>query len=265
MIASSTLYQDAQCSLRDYLHILGFRGVLAAAKSRISGKQVVFRVGRHDVKYPFYVRIHSSDVRTYEQIFIKQEYCFKVKRSPLVIIDAGANTGLASIYFANKFPESKIYAVEPERDNFNLLRKNCTPYPNIVPVFAALWNENHDISLVDPGLGEWGYQTKQNNSAECQSCRPLHVVRGITVDRLMAEYQIEHVDILKIDIEGAEKEVFKDTNGWIGDVDSIIIELHERMQIGCNRSFYNATNGFDDEWLYGENVCLTRRSGCMER
>ena len=55
-----------------------------------------------------------------------------------------------------------------------------------------------------------------------------HAVAAITRDRLMRDQGIDHIDILKVDIEGAEKEVFADTSAWIDRVGSIIVELHER-------------------------------------
>lgn len=85
-----------------------------------------------------------------------------------------------------------------------------------------------------------------------------HVVEGMTVDKFMADYRLSRIDILKVDIEGAEREVFNDTSAWIGRVNSVIIELHERMKVGCNRSFYRGSEGSDHEWLQGENVYLSR-------
>jgi hypothetical protein len=82
----------------------------------------------------------------------------------------------------------------------------------------------------------------------------------MTVDTIMKEQGIEYIDILKI----AEREVFKDTSSWIGKVDALIIELHERMKLGCNRSFYNGSIGFDDEWLQGSNVFLSRSGSCIK-
>ncbi len=86
-------------------------------------------------------------------------------------------------------------------------------------------------------------------------------VNGITVDKIMKDFNLKKIDILKIDIEGAEKEVFQDTSFWIKKVNSIVIELHEDLKPGCSRSFYNGTNGFDDEWIQGYNlVCLSRNN-----
>ena len=81
---------------------------------------------------------------------------------------------------------------------------------------------------------------------------------AITVDKVLEDFDLPQIDILKIDIEGAEKEVFSDTSAWIDRVDAIIIELHERYKRGCNRSFYCGTKGFDFEWTRGENVFLSR-------
>lgn len=83
-------------------------------------------------------------------------------------------------------------------------------------------------------------------------------MKAMTLGKIIADYQLNKIDILKIDIEGAEKEVFEDASSWIGKVEALIIELHEDMKSGCNRSFYNGSNGFDDEWRRGENVFLAK-------
>jgi FkbM family methyltransferase len=147
----------------------------------------------------------------------------------------------------------------------NFLKINIGPYDNITPIRGALWYENKRINLVDPGLGKWGFMTQAQDSAEKRFGETLHEVQGMTVDTIMKEQGIEHIDILKIDIEGAEREVFRDPSSWVSKVDALIVELHERMKSGCNRSFYNSTNGFDDEWFQGENVYLTRSDGCLTR
>ena len=81
----------------------------------------------------------------------------------------------------------------------------------------------------------------------------------------MKEQGIDHIDLLKIDIEGAEREIFRDPSSWIGKVDALIVELHERMKPGCNRSFYGGATGLDHEWSQGENVYLTRSGSCLTR
>jgi FkbM family methyltransferase len=241
-----------------YLRILGARGLLSAAGNKLSGKSSLFCLRRSDLRHPLYLRIPSSDTFTYKQVFLDHEYDFGVNDQPRVIVDAGANIGLASVLFANRYPSAKIIAIEPESSNFELLKMNVAPYDNVIPLQAALWNRNEEINLVDPGRGKWGFMTAQKNLDSAAASAVCHTVRAMTVDRLLAEQNIDSIDILKIDIEGAEKEVFNDTSAWIGRVGAIIIELHERMKAGCNRTFYRGSEGFDREWTQGENVYLSR-------
>lgn len=244
--------------IRSYLKTVGFRGLLYAIKAKATNSTVSFQLSRQDCKYPFRLRIPSSDIPTYRQVFINQEYDFSVKEQPKVIVDAGANIGLVSIYLANRYPEARIIAIEPEQSNFELLKANVAPYPRIIPVQAALWNKNEEINVIDPGFGKWGFMTERKHPSEKSRDNVCHPVMAVTVDTIMRDYHLSRIDILKADIEGAEKEVFSDPSSWIEKVDSIIIELHDRLKEGCSRTFYCGSNGFDHEWRQGENVFLSR-------
>jgi FkbM family methyltransferase len=250
---------------KTYIQAAGVRGLVSAMEGKISNTPSLVQVSRPDIKFPFLLRAPSSDFPTYSQIFVRQEYNFCVKRAPRVIIDAGANIGLASIYFSNKFPDVKIIAIEPEESNLAILKRNVAPYENIIPISGALWHENARIDLVDPGLGKWAFMTQSQEGVEKRYGATIHEIRGLTVDMIMEEQGLDHIDILKIDIEGAEREVFRNSSSWIGKVDALIVELHERMKPGCNRSFYCGSNGFDNEWWQGENIYLTRSGGCLTR
>ncbi|MCH8824017.1 MAG: FkbM family methyltransferase [Planctomycetes bacterium] len=245
-------------AVTNILSTVGLHGLYCAVKGKALNSTSLFEVKRHDIKFPISLRIPSSDVSTYRQVFINQEYDFREETHPKVIVDAGANIGLASIYFANKYPKAKLIAIEPEEGNFELLKKNVAPYITIIPVQAALWSHNGEIDLVDPERGNWGFMTEEGNASENQLREVCHKVRAMTVDKIIDDYDLDKIDILKIDIEGAEKEVFSDTSSWIERVDALIIELHEFIKHGCNRSFYNGSNGFDSEWQQGENVYLSR-------
>jgi FkbM family methyltransferase len=248
-----------------YRRAVGVRGLAAGIKGKITRTSTLQKIERPDLRFPFHLRVPSSDVPALEQIFVRQEYDFEVAKPPQTLVDAGANIGLASLYFANRFPRANIIAIEPEQSNFDLLSKNVAPYKTITAMRAALWHENGIINLVDPDLGKWGFMTQARDDVEEKFGAFLHEVRAITVDTLMKEHGIDHIDILKIDIEGAEREVFRDPSAWIGKVGALIVELHERMKPGCNSSFYNSTKGFDDEWFQGENVYLAKNDGCLTR
>jgi FkbM family methyltransferase len=247
-----------------YLALLGFTGLLSFIKSRVTKKNVFFKVREKGLGHPLTIRIPTWDVATFEKVFVDREYGFSVLSPPKIIIDAGANIGLASIYFANRFPEARIIAIEPEGENYALLVENLAPYPNVIPLQAAVWNKNGVISLVDPGQGTWGYMTEVTDAPEGALGNYLHAVQAFTIDRIIQDFQLGKVDILKVDIEGAEKEVFSDTSSWIGNIDSIIIELHDHIKPRCSDSFYRGAVGFDGEWKQGENVFLSRRN-CLTR
>jgi FkbM family methyltransferase len=250
--------------LKQHIRSFGLMGIFYCLKAMSSDTAIIANPFRKTTKFPIYLRVQTSDVPTYEQVFIDQEYSFSVERPPKTIIDAGANIGLASVYFANQWPEATIIAVEPEKSNFELLQKNVAPYANIHPVNAALWSKTSDIHLIDTGLGNWSFMTEEVDCQTKLQGEVLHTIQAITVERLMLDFQLEKIDIFKIDIEGAEKEVFRDTSCWIEKVDAIIIELHEKMQPGAVRSFYNGTAGFDHEWNQGENVFLSRKGGLIK-
>lgn len=236
----------------------GWAGVLATAQAELSGTTPLFEVRHPGVRHPFHLRLRTSDLPTYDQIFVHQEYDFRTTEPLRTIVDAGANIGLTSIFLANRYPDARIVAIEPEASNFELLKKNVAPYPNVVPVNAALWCRNEPVNVVDPGLDKWGFMTVEGASAGDSAAPRCHAVDGLTVDRIMDLHGFTRIDLLKVDIEGAEKEVFEDTSRWIDRVDAVILELHDRMKSGCSRSFYNGTNGFQDEWEHGENVFLAR-------
>lgn len=242
--------------LAAYYRMFGPRGLSFAVGNKVLRKPTEVEIRPTGVRHPLTLRLKTSDISTYEQIFENREYDFPISGSPKIILDGGANIGLASIYFSNRFPQAKIIAIEPEAANFSLLERNVAPYKQIVPIRAALWGKNTRIKLTDPGLGAWGFQTTEAGAPDPSFFQEVH---GLTIDRIMEHHVIDHIDILKLDIEGAEKEVFEDAFPWIDKVGMIIAELHDKLKPGSNRSFYNATNGFGIEWRQGENICVARR------
>lgn len=244
--------------IKKYFGIGGVRSIVYAIAGKLTNRIYHMEIKRKDCKHPFRLRVPSADSTAYQLVFIKKEYDFRVETSPEVIVDAGANIGLASIYFANKYPDAKIIAIEPEQSNFELLKENVAPYSQVTPIQAALWDKNEEINLIDPGFGSDAFMTDVKHPSENVLGKTCHTVNAMTVDKLMMDFTLTKINILKIDIEGAEREVFDDPSSWIEKVDSIIIELHERKKKGCNHNFYNSTNGFDNEWSQGENVCLSR-------
>jgi FkbM family methyltransferase len=140
-------------------------------------------------------------------------------------VDAGAHIGMASVLFALKYPTARIIAIEPEPSNFAALVRNTAPYKTITPIQAALWREDGEVTLGASNAHPKGaFQIVENGHQQ---------VRAITMDTVMRETGIHSIDLLKVDIEGAEIEVFESCT-WISNVRVIAIELHDRVRPGCS-------------------------------
>ena len=227
--------------LRAYYGLFGFRGLWVASQSRLMKQHLEVLVSTPCVPAPLHLRVRSTDISTFSEVILRSEYDWQFPTEPKVIIDAGANIGLSAVFFAHRYPNARVFAVEPEPRNFELLKRNTVPYANIVPIQAAIWGRNENLTLTDPGLGDWGFRTLADDRAATTGfCK----VPGITADQLMADFGITHVDVLKIDIEGAELEVFETCSSWIRSVGTIVIELHDRFRPGCTASFEKATTNF---------------------
>lgn len=208
-----------------------------------------------EIVSPITLRSKTSDIPTFYHIFFYDHYKINLKFQPETIIDAGANIGLATIYFANKYPKSKIISIEPENSNFKMLEKNILNYPNVKAIKKALSNlSNQVLNIVDKGYGKWGFITELKE--ESSGYNLTNCIETVTIEDIMKEENFKIIDILKIDIEGAEKELFEsNTLFWLPRTRCIIIELHDWMKKGCSKSVFEAITKYNFSFsLKGENL-----------
>jgi FkbM family methyltransferase len=229
---------------------LGLRGVFLNARALLMPKHNLTSVRVPGLKHPIYLRLRTSDIPSFTQVILGAQYDCDLPRSPNVIVDAGANIGLASVFFANKYPRAKLISVEPVGENLSLLRKNMAGYENSSIVGAAIWSHDGSVGVTNESNDAWGFQTIEG------SLEPN--IPAMTMSTLMELCGIDYIDLLKIDVEGAEKEIFDNASEWIGRVGAIAIELHDQLQNGCSRNFYMATADFKHEWHRGETTFLSR-------
>ena len=230
-------------------------------KPKLAGRRVTVKLPGTDV--PLTIRLRSSDVNVFYEIFGNQEYEWSFKSAPKVIVDVGGYTGMSAAFFASKYPEATIIAIEPDAENFELLKLNTASFPNVHAMRAAVWRESGTISLKDPGLGSWGLQVADQGgraaAGTADDPAPAEgLVRAVTIDEVIKEYDLERIDLLKVDVEGSEKEIFGDASAWISMVDTICIELHDRFKSGCSRSFFGAVDEFPIEMRRNEDVLVAR-------
>jgi FkbM family methyltransferase len=191
----------------------------------------------------------------FRKVFISEEYSLPDCR-PQFIIDAGANVGISAVYFAYRYPEATIFCIEPEASNAAQLRKNTAAYPNIRLIQGALWSRNARLTITNPEAEKVSFVTTDAATTVGRDSIP-----GFTVADLLAQSGHQQIDILKIDIEGSEAQVFAgDVDPWLAKVRVLLIELHENKAPGCGRTFFSAVTRHPFEYRQqGENVLLTRQ------
>jgi FkbM family methyltransferase len=167
-----------------------------------------------------WVRPRTSDAKVFGQIFVERQYaCLDHVRDARVIVDCGANVGYSSAYFLTRFPRARVIALEPDADNADACERNLASYGARATVLrSALWSHCTTLHLdLVGGVGsEWGRRVREGGS-NVTAIDMLTVLRTAGVDR---------IDILKIDIEGAEAAVFAGAIPWLRQVSSLVIELH---------------------------------------
>jgi FkbM family methyltransferase len=225
-------------SIRGIYGLLGLKGAVATALNRLTGYPRQLSIAPTGVQGPVRLRLRTSDVSVYKDVLVRREYEIPMDEVR-TIVDAGANIGMASIYYANRFPSAKIMAVEPQRDNYALLVRNVSPYPNIVPVHAALWKFDGEIRLGLPEndcspYARWAFTVMPSGK---------EVVRAVSMRTLMREAGFTSVDLLKVDIEGGEMELFQNDE-WVNRVSCVMIELHDRIRPGCRKIVTRALRDF---------------------
>ena len=201
------------------------------------------------------VGLGESDLIALLHIWNEECYLIPEMGDPHWIIDAGANAGYATRWFAERYPMATVVAIEPGPENLAVLRRNVAHLDNVVVVDAALMAAAGTARLIDVDEGPWALRVGEAGEG---AGRSLGQVRCVTVESLMEEYDMDRVGLLKIDIEGGELEVFQNSTAWIDRVDAVVAELHDRSRPGCMRAFVEATAGFDHDSTRGENTIAIR-------
>lgn len=170
----------------------------------------------------------SSDMMVWRQVFVQNQYQCVLdligdRSAPLNIIDAGANVGYSAAYFARKLPNSRVLAIEPDFENFEILRSNLQSMENVSFYRGALWKRDCcglEIRRDFRDGREWALYC-----AESERCE----VWGHGLEYYMHMMGYESVDILKMDIEGGEAAVFDDDT-FLRHVKILAVEIHDEFK-----------------------------------
>ena len=181
------------------------------------------------------VRPRTYDACVFTEVFFREVYDIPLALEPKFIIDTGANVGYASIFFANKYPSATIVAVEPEEENFRTMEKNTEQYPSITCRKEGVWHKDALLRVWNKDAGSWAFSLEEvEDEAQAE-------MKGVTITEIMKQAGVDRIDILKVDIEGGEQELFSENlDSWLPNVDVLLIELHERLREGCGDNFHAA-------------------------
>lgn len=188
----------------------------------------------------FFIRKNTKDKETFKEIFNSKIYQCKLPIIPKTIIDAGANVGFASIFFKSKYKNSEILALEIETENCTYFEKNMKKFENIELLQKGLYNKKVKLIIEDPFNATNSYIIKEVNDHE------KYMLESITIDDILAYKKWDTIDLLKIDIEGAEKNVFESNyENWLPKTKIIMIETHDRIISKCSYNVMKAINNFN--------------------
>jgi FkbM family methyltransferase len=201
----------------------------------ISKNHQSFKVKNAD--FDFTLRRKGSDWSVFKQVFQYQEYKSLVKTlhlnqvEPTVILDLGANIGLTTLYFKKFFPNAEVICLEPDRNNFAQLSLNTAPLSKVKLINAAVWNKG--ASLMEDntfrGGDDWSKSYKEENKDV-----PSTQIEGITIQDILKQSDKNHIDVLKIDIEGAERFIFNESISdlsFLSVTRVIALEIHDEFNI----------------------------------
>ncbi len=213
---------------------------------------------------PIVMRTGNSDAVTVRSVF--RDLCYDVGRfsqstaintfydailaagQTPVIIDAGANIGAASIWFATNFPGARIIAVEPEPANAEMCRRNVARFPNVQTVEAALGATAGRTAISDGNGEAWAFTTSRSDDG---------TIPIVTIPELAGAVPNGRLFAAKIDIEGFESDVFSQGTAWLETLKFFFIEPHDWPLPGkrTSRAFQKRMAEADyDLIVAGENL-----------
>ncbi|MCG3164352.1 MAG: hypothetical protein POELPBGB_00106 [Bacteroidia bacterium] len=210
------------------------------------------------------IRKTGSDNKIFTHLILWKDYLEPLQyiktslsfNKPIVFFDCGGNIGLASIYFSAFFPNITVVGVEPFRESFDLMNRNISLNNiKVIKLYErALWNKVTNLSILNDYRDkmEWSFRVMESNKSSIQE------IKSITLKEMCKENNITNIDILKIDIEGAEKEVVlecEENKAIFLNTKCVFIEPHDDIHPGVSTKIaeYFESLGFHTKVIH-ENI-----------
>ncbi|HVO72422.1 MAG TPA: FkbM family methyltransferase, partial [Ignavibacteriaceae bacterium] len=155
-----------------------------------------------------------SFIWQFKEIFVDESYKFVSNNDRPVIYDCGANVGTSCIYFKKLYPDARIKAFEADPMIADILLQNLKDFQNIEVIKKAVWINDDGLEISQEGADAASIYMNKNKIK----------VASINLNKMLEAE--DHIDMLKIDIEGAESEVVKSCRENLHKAESIFIEYH---------------------------------------
>jgi FkbM family methyltransferase len=226
-------------------------GIVVAVRSTLGHLVRLDHAAYVPSKYGYVaLRPGTADLDVYDEVMGCDAYRIDLDPAPKFIVDAGAHIGLTARVFASQFPSASIYCLEVEERNAALASRNTSGCPNVHVLQAGLWSDTSTVTITNPTAATWSFRVRASSTG----------IPAFGVLDLMRQFNMPTIDLLKMDVEGAEVDVLETAPAWIDRVGVMIIELHDRHRPACSAALEAAVAnaGFISREQVGDLVTLRR-------
>ena len=177
---------------------------------------------RADVKIQY--RLNKGDLHSIREIWFEDDYRLPFESSCGVLLDLGANIGMASVWLAKMYAFTQVIAVEPDPKNAALVRNNLELNGILGQVLEAAIGPREGTARFEfSDFSNLGRLSEDGSS-----------VQMLSVDAIVKKFAVTRFALIKIDIEGGEQALFDGPTEWLANTDAIIMELHPNV-VDCPR------------------------------
>jgi FkbM family methyltransferase len=173
-------------------------------------------------------RVRYGDVHElvalFEEIFINRVYAFEDETTDPLVLDGGANIGLATLFFKRERPDTRVIAFEPNPATFEMLEHNVGRVPRVTLVNAALAERHGNMTLHQVAAGDIGASRFKDYRLMYHEDTRIRSVEVATVP--LSDYLTEPVALLKLDVEGSEGMTLAEAGSAIRGIARLRIEFH---------------------------------------
>lgn len=247
-------------------------------KIKKSFKQILYTVINDVILKPLNLKLSFRIGNNVTEDIVRLLKDFEV----LTIVDGGAYKGTFSTEMAKLYPDAVVYAFEPQVDSYNLLLDSVKKISNIKTFQCALgantgeFDLHTNISPLTNSLSKSSYEAMKYFK-EFNEQKGVEKVKVVTLEKVLEKENINNIDLLKLDLQGFEKQALEGMGGLINSTKLIyseveFVKLYNDASLFSELEIYLKENGFifyqfydlvrspkDGRLLYGDAIFLNQK------